>query len=502
MAQQVAVEPPLVSQARSHVGDGRLAVVDGARTLTYPQLLARSSAAASTLLKGAADLDEARVAFLISPGIDHVVVQWGIWRAGGIAVPLALAHPEPELEYTIADSDASIVVVDAAMADRVAAIASRRRLRLLTTSELATDAGGEAPYVAPGRRALMLYTSGTTSRPKGVVTTHANIAAQVQALVQAWEWTGQDRILHFLPLHHIHGVINVLSCCLWSGAVCEFLPRFEPAAVWDRLVQGNLSLFMAVPTIYAKLIAAWEEAPADRRQQWSEGARRLRLMVSGSAALPVSVLEKWRDMTGHTLLERYGMTEIGMALSNPLRGERRPGHVGLPLPGVEARLVDDSFSPIEREEVAGQIQVRGPAVFQEYWRRPEATAQSFRDGWFNTGDVARISRGYYRILGRSSVDIIKTGGEKVSALEIEEALREHPAICECAVVGVEDPEWGQLVSAAVILRDGAALTLDELRTWGKERLAVYKVPRNLRVVNALPRNGMGKVVKPDVVKLF
>jgi malonyl-CoA/methylmalonyl-CoA synthetase len=224
-------------------------------------------------------------------------------------------------------------------------------------------------------------------------------------------------------------------------------------------------------------------------------------MVSGSAALPVQTLERWREISGHTLLERYGMTEIGMALSNPLHGERRPGSVGSPLPGVEVRLVDEAGTPVG-PDTPGEIEVRGPGVFLEYWRRPDPTRDAFREGWFGTGDTAVVEQGRYRILGRSSVDILKTGGFKVSALEIEEELRTHPAIAECAVVGIPDVEWGDKVSAAIELRPGTALSLEELQRWARERLAPYKVPRLLCTVSALPRNAMGKVMKPEVVKLF
>jgi malonyl-CoA/methylmalonyl-CoA synthetase len=224
-------------------------------------------------------------------------------------------------------------------------------------------------------------------------------------------------------------------------------------------------------------------------------------MVSGSAALPVQTLARWREITGHTLLERYGMTEIGMALSNPLRGERHPGSVGAPLPGVEVRLVDEEGTSVS-DGTPGEIEVRGPNVFTEYWGRPDATRDAFRDGWFRTGDVAVREDGAYRILGRTSVDIIKTGGFKVSALEIEEVLRTHPAIAECAVVGVSDEAWGERVSAAVELRQGAALSLDDLQQWAKLQLAPYKIPRALQQVSALPRNAMGKVVKPEVAGLF
>jgi len=338
---------------------------------------------------------------------------------------------------------------------------------------------------------MILYTSGTTSRPKGVVTTHFNIAAQIESLVEAWEWSPDDRILLCLPLHHVHGIINVVGCALWSGATCEMLPRFDAAAVWDRIAGGGLTLFMAVPTVYSKLIAAWEAASPARRAELSQACAKLRLMVSGSAALPVSTLERWKEISGHTLLERYGMTEIGMALSNPLHGRRVPGSVGTPLPGVDLRL-----------EEAGGIEVRGPAVFAEYWNKPDATREAFRDGWFMTGDTAVVENGVYRILGRTNIDILKTGGHKVSALEIEEVLRGHSAIAECSIVGVPDAEWGERVAAAVVLKDGHALDLQSLRSWARDLLAVHKLPSRLLVLEALPRNAMGKVMKPALVPLF
>jgi malonyl-CoA/methylmalonyl-CoA synthetase len=374
----------------------------------------------------------------------------------------------------------------------------------MLTQEAMAPTSGPLPPLDRTRRAMILYTSGTTARPKGVVTTHANLQAQVETLVEAWEWSPDDHILHVLPLHHIHGIINVLTCALWSGAVCAMLPRFDAEQVWRRLAgepNDRPTLFMAVPTIYSKLISAWEAARSDRQAELSRGAARLRLMVSGSAALPVATLARWREITGHTLLERYGMTEIGMALSNPVHGPRRPGCVGAPLPGVDVRLVDDAGQPVS-SNLPGEIEVRGPGIFLEYWRQPQATAEAFRDGWFRTGDVAVIEDGAYRILGRKSTDIIKSGGYKISALEIEEVLRTHPAIRDCAVVGVDDAEWGQRVAVAAAPRGNQELTLTALRVWAKDRLADYKVPTLLAVVNELPCNVMGKVNKPAVLKLF
>jgi len=480
----------------------RPAIVDADGVHPYAALLDAARAVAAALLDGAEDLHEARVCYHVPPGFAHVAVQWGVWLAGGVAVPLALSHPPPELEHVVQDAAPIAVVALGPGEPACESLAAAHGARyLLAADALRHPPAPCLPDVPPARRAMMVYTSGTTGRPKGAVTTHANLAAQVDALVAAWEWTAGDRTLLVLPLHHVHGIVNVVACALRVGATCEMPAAFDADATWSAIASGRLTLFMAVPTVYARLVAAFERADAARQREIQAGCRAMRLMVSGSAALPVSTLERWRDITGHTLLERYGMTELGMALSNPLHGERRPGFVGTPLPGVETRVVDERGAPVP-DGVAGELEVRGPNVFLEYWRRPDATAAAFRDGWFRTGDTAVVEQGAYRLLGRSSVDILKTGGYKVSALEIEEALREHPAIAECAVVGLPDAQWGDRVAVAVEPRPGATVALEELAAWARARLAPYKVPRALRVVRALPRNAMGKVVKAEVVTLF
>ena len=461
-----AADLPIVARALSH--QGRTAVVAAEGTFTYRDLIEASERVAACLLNGRADLVEARVAFLVPAGWHYVATQWGIWRAGGVAVPLATSHPPAELEHVIQDAEPEIVVAHPDFADTLRDLDRVKVVRLIEIPQALEHPTHQAPRtgVDEGRKALIVYTSGTTGKPKGVVTTHANLRAQVTSLITAWEWTADDAILLALPLHHVHGIVNVLTCALWAGARCEMLPKFDAARVWSRLAGGDLTLFMAVPTIYTKLIAAWDAAPVEQQRAWSAGCARLRLMVSGSAALPVPTLERWKTISGHTLLERYGMTEFGMALSNPVRGERRPGFVGTPLPGVEARLVDEQGGALA-PGAPGELEVRGPGVFLEYWRQPEATTAAFRDGWFRTGDVAVVEDGFYRLLGRSSVDIIKSGGYKISALEIEAVLRAHPAVAECAVVGIADAERGEKICVA-----------------------------------ALPRNAMGKVTKPDVAKLF
>ena len=322
------------------------------------------------------------------------------------------------------------------------------------------------------------------------------------SLVAAWEWSAADRIPLFLPLHHIHGIINVACCALWVGASIEPFPRFDLPAILARVRGDAFTIFMAVPTIYVKLIQALEAASSEDRAAIVGGFARMRLMVSGSAALPASVHGQWTALTGQKLLERYGMTEIGMALSNAYRGERRPGSVGQPLPGVEVRLKAESGAIIAGENEPGEIQVRGPGVFRAYWNRPEVSAESFDGGWFRTGDIAVLERGCYRIMGRLSVDIIKSGGYKLSALEIEAALLDHPQIRECAVIGLPDDTWGEAVTAVLVLKENASLDLAALRDWCRDRLSVYKIPQRLLVVNELPRNAMGKITKPAVRALF
>jgi malonyl-CoA/methylmalonyl-CoA synthetase len=480
----------------------RTAIISDGRSHTYDELEDASRRVAGALLGDNEDLNQTRVAFLVSPGFLYAAVQRGIWRAGGVAVPLAVSHPAAELEYVIRDAGASVVVADAAFRDVAAPLARAARARFLPAEQAVRSAPSDGlPHLGSSRRAMIIYTSGTTGRPKGVVTTHEIIGAQIASLVNAWGWSPSDHLLLVLPLHHVHGIINGLGCALAVRATCEMPARFDPEDVWQRLASGGISVFTAVPTIYHRLIASWDAAPVDVQRARSAGVRHMRLMMCGSAALPVQTLERWREISGHTLLERYGMTEIGMALSNPLDGERRAGFVGGPLPGVEVRLVDEAGGAVG-EGTPGELEVRGPSVFHEYWQRADETQAAFRDGWFRTGDVAVVDDGSYRLLGRTSVDIIKTGGFKVSALEIEEVLRLHPAIAECAVVGVTDAEWGERVSAAVELHPGACLALPDLQEWARERLAPYKIPRALKPVSTLPRNAMGKVTKPEVAGLF
>lgn len=480
----------------------KVALVEGDRVFTYAEVDSRVARFARGLLAGTSDLDEARVAFLIPASVDYVTALHGIWRAGGIAIPLNVASAASEWEHCLTSTGVTKVIADEPQLSAIRALCNRLSIDVNTVSGLLSDADCPLPAVSPDRRALIVFTSGTTSKPKGVVTTHANVSAQISALIDAWEWRADDVIPLFLPLHHVHGIINVLSCALWAGATVHLMPKLDLQRLCAQVAVDTYTVFMAVPTIYVKLIDYLEAREEDEQNSIGEGFANMRLNVSGSAACPVEVFEDWQRLTGQILLERYGMTEIGMALSNPYRGERRPGYVGQPLPDVCIKLVDESGAVVTDEGTPGEIRIKSPTVFLEYWSNAEATASSFKEGWFCTGDIAVVEEGYYRIMGRSSVDIIKSGGYKLSALEIENKLLAHPDIAEVAVIGVEDRTWGEAVAAVVALKGDAEMTVASLKAWCEGELSAYKIPKKLLVLDTLPRNAMGKVVKPSLKALF
>jgi len=469
------------------------------RLRTRGALAATTDELAAALCGGRPSLEGAPVAFLIPPGAELLRVLLAVLAAGGMAVPLSPLHTQPELAFIIANANPRLVIATPELAALARAAAGGRpvvepnALRLQAAPPPATAPPANAP-------AILLYTSGTTGRPKGVILSHAAVAATLSSLEQAWGWRADDRLLHVLPLHHTHGLIVALLGALWAGATLSFLP-FDAEQVWDRL--GQVTVFMGVPTMYAKLIDAYRAASPDRRAAWTAGARALRLFTSGSAALPAPLLHAFHDATGHTILERYGMTEIGMALSNRYDGPRVAGAVGVPLPGVQVDIVGDDEQPAADGQ-PGELRVRTSQLFTGYLGDDAATAASFdAAGRFRTGDTGTrdAADGVIRLLGRTSVDVLKSGGYKISALEIEAALREHPDIADLAVVGLPDPTltWGDLVTACVVPRAGATLTLDALKAFARDRLAVYKIPRALRVLDALPRNAMGKIQKKQLV---
>ena len=492
-------------QAKKHLTND--AIIHDGVIYQYEQLVASAEKCSGILLNHTPDLNQARVAFMVPPGFDYVKTLWAIWIAGGVAVPLCITHPLPSLEYVLDDTQSSILVISQEFKEVLAPYLQTSTISVIVIEEINNQQIAYPillPPIEKQRNALILYTSGTTNKPKGVVTTHINIEAQISTLINAWEWSSNDRITCVLPLHHVHGIINVVGCSLWTGATCYFTTGFSPKLIFDLIEQGKLNVFMAVPTIYYKLIAYVETLAMNEQNSLRESMKKFRLMVCGSAALPVSVMDKWVQISGHKLLERYGMTELGMAISNPYHGDRKAGYVGIPLPGVQIKLADENFVQVE-DQMPGEILVKGANVFKEYWQRPEATQAAFtNDGWFKTGDIAVIENGYYRIMGRQSVDIIKSGGYKISALEIEEVLRTNEMIQDCAVVGIDDDEWGELIVAAIVLKPEFIKDFNDklLSDWIVNYIASYKKPRRYLILNDLPRNAMGKVVKKDIKKMF
>ncbi|PGH31989.1 hypothetical protein GX50_05254 [[Emmonsia] crescens] len=548
------------------------------RSFTYGSLIGDVLRSQKGLLQCAAAspkniaLRGAPVAFLVENSYDYVVTLLSILACDGIALPLSPSFPTGELRYILDNSQTGLLLATEKYSNKAQELVQVDLenipvLRILDKIETGADPAAQLHFqdAADLRGGMMLYTSGTTNRPKGVLLPQSALSAQTQSLVEAWSYSPDDRLLHVLPLHHIHGTVNAILAPLLAGSSIEFMFPFNPTAVWNRLAapflppnrassastkpqKEKITYLTAVPTIYNRLLSTHKTLPPETQQaaQTAISPANLRLNISGSAALPTPTKAAWTDLShGNVLLERYGMTEVGMALSCGLDfTDRVDGSVGWPLPSVECRLFDTDTNEVIRpgEEIdgngrerVGEIQLRGPTVFKEYWRNEKATREEFtedEDGkgrWFKTGDVAvrrhvpgagagvgqrrgqEWCRGpLYFIQGRRSVDIIKTGGEKVSALEVERELLSLPQITEAAVLALPSRQWGQKVGAVLVLDPDFANTGRGGKPWGimdmrralKGKLAAYKIPSEMRVLkDGLPRNAMGKVNKKSLAKL-
>jgi malonyl-CoA/methylmalonyl-CoA synthetase len=442
-----------------------------------------------------------RVAVQVPKSIEALMLYLAALRAGAVFLPLNTGYTPAEVESFLLDAEPRLFVCDPEAAPLLAPVAGRAGARLETlgvwrspdvsAGTLADKGLSASPQFATVPReaddlAALLYTSGTTGRSKGAMLTHENLRSNAEALAALWRFTSADALLHALPIFHTHGLFVATNVTLLSGCRMRFLPRFDAEEVIDELPQA--SVMMGVPTFYARLLAA-SRLDAARTAH-------MRLFISGSAPLAPEVHAQWRARTGHAILERYGMTETGMITSNPYDGERRPGTVGFPLPGVSLRIADPpSGRPLPQGEV-GMIEVKGPNVFKGYWRLPDRTAAEFRsDGFFITGDLGRIDdQGYVHIVGRSK-DLIITGGLNVYPREVENAIEAIAGVAECAVIGLAHPDFGEAVTALVVPAPGAALDERSVIEALKDRLARFKLPKRVLMVRGLPRNAMGKIEK-------
>jgi malonyl-CoA/methylmalonyl-CoA synthetase len=439
--------------------------VPGGVRLSYGDVDRRSAQLAHALGLGRG----ARIAVQVEKSPEAVLLYLACVRAGAVLLPMNTAYTAGEVAHLVADAEPSLVVDDAGLAS------------LVRESEGHSTTFDDVE-VGPDDLAAILYTSGTTGRPKGAMLSHRNLASNTGVLHELWGFGPDDVLLHVLPIFHTHGLFVAINCTLANGTGMVFLPRFDVDEVLAQL--PRCTVLMGVPTHYTRLL--------DDPRFDAEVCSNVRLFVSGSAPMLATTHDAFRARTGHAVLERYGMTETSMLTSNPLDGERRAGTVGFPLPGTDVRIADDEV-----------IEVRGPNVFAGYWRRPELRATEFTgDGWFRTGDIgAWDDDGYLRIVGRAK-DLVISGGLNVYPKEVEDVVDAIDGVLECAVVGVPDPDLGEAVLAVVVAEAGVVLDPEAVRLAARGRLAGFKVPKRVEVVDALPRNAMGKVTKADLRARF
>ena len=466
--------------------------------------LDRATAMMANLLDSLKLEPGARVAVQVEKSVEAVMLYLATLRAGCVFLPLNTAYQSAEIEYFVGNAEPAVVVCSSKNFGWVSQIAFKagakavftlnddRTGSLLERAAHCSDQHAVAE-VGPEDLAAILYTSGTTGRSKGAMLTHNNLLSNARVLKDYWGWQPGDVLVHALPIFHVHGLFVALHGALLNGSKMIWLSKFDPKLAIAKFAQATV--FMGVPTLYVRMLAE----PSLTR----EACARMRLFVSGSAPLLIETFRDWQSRTGHTILERYGMSETAMLTSNPYRAderhggqdERRGGTVGFPLPGVGLRVRGDGGVDLPAGEIGG-IEVRGPNVFKGYWRMPEKTREEFTaDGWFKTGDVGRIDeRGYVTIVGRSK-DLIISGGYNVYPAEVEGYINEMPGVAESALVGVPHPDFGEVGVAVLTLKPGAQLTGEAVIAALKARLANFKIPKRCFIVPELPRNTMGKVQK-------
>ena len=507
------------------------------------------------------DLNGEKIAVLCANNYTYLISVLAIWMANGVPLGLNKQYPNSLIEYFINDSKCKLVING--LDDETAKKEDQSFNSLLSKYSVVNYKLNESTFHSQSsstsnenedafkkfrnlldldevknKEGIILYTSGTSGPPKGVVLTRANLARTMQTIIDAWHMTSKDSCLHSLPLNHVHGLTYLLLTYLYAGAEVHMLPKFSPEQVWDKLLskENNINSFMAVPTIYVQLVNAMLSNRELRQKYSSEHVKwifknKMRLIVSGSAPLNVKTHREWNEITGYNILERYGMTEIGLGLTNPLvetpSFKRTAGAVGRPYGNQKVRIVepnsdgldenhvlvesdlktDTFYNKAESKSIFGELQVKGDMVFREYLNKPVQTKETFsNDGWFKTGDTAEFLKDLkvYKLVGRTSVDVIKSGGYKISALDVEKVVLSHEAVDDVSVMGLSDPVWGQRVFALLVLKSGKAESFkqDEFKKWCKLNLPKYSVPTLVKVIDKMPRNLLGKVNKKELIKVY
>jgi malonyl-CoA/methylmalonyl-CoA synthetase len=473
--------------------------------LTYSQLRGAVSGFASTLLSRGVTRG-ARVLLFLEKSLISVVAHFALQKIGAVSVPLNPGFKKDEMQYLLKDAEARLVLADEGKSDWIRQIDPEAQVMELPTQKpyqegICSEPVLPTPFETAGTGedpGLIIYTSGTTGDPKGAILTQKNLVNDTANVIKVWEISHQDVLGHALPLFHVHGLCFALQTALLSGVHVIMLDRFDPAKVLDALSCKDedraCTYFMAVPAMYTRLLDALEGQPRDFSH--------LRLLTSGSAPLLVKEFHRIERLFGKQPVEREAMSETGINFSNPLRGKRKPGSVGLPLPGLSVRIVNpDTLVDVSPGET-GELWLKSASITPGYWRKPKETSESFKNGWFRTGDLGYVDKdGYYYLTDRIK-QIIITGGENVSAKEVETVINRVEKVVESAVVGIPDPKWGEKVVAAVVAEPGGDLDPDTIKTFCKEHLHDWKCPKEIIFIDDIPRNTMGKVLKNEVKKLF
>ncbi|MGB1271585.1 MAG: AMP-binding protein [Endozoicomonas sp.] len=490
---------PLLTQIIGHPPE-QTAIIDGEGSHSYGNLVNQARHLANTLKQGTfkpvAPLGDEHsgasqrecIAFLADRQASSAMALIAIWLSESIAVPLDPTMSQPEWQWRIRNLDIKQLIYPPSLSAKVHYLAQSTNIKLVCTRDLSeTPVALKLPSTEDN--ALILFSS-KTLHPFPVVHSFRSLMAQVQAVLQLWQWQPEDRLLHVMPLAHSHGLISGLLSAMAAGSCCEMVYHFKVQPIWKHLSTGKASLFTAVPTLYQYLVDVWHKAPDHQRRHWQKGAQKLRQCITGATPIPPGLQEQWQQITRKPLLFRYGTTEAGLILHGTSNTRQYPGIAGEPFPGVSLRVVDDIGRVLARGP--GELEVRSPQLFKEYYGSPDVTQESYDHGWFRTGNLVTRSGNIYQLLGQRNPETIEAGGYRVSAREVEVVLDNHPRVSECAVLGAPCELWGEAICACIVPKT-ASLNLGEVREWLTPSLAAYKLPVRLALLDQLPKTPEGAI---------